>query len=135
MSVRQLLVFLALLITSVCPFLSIFFFFFKQKTAYEMRISDWSSDFVLFRSLVSVVMNENTSRGFDWSQFNFSFGAEPDTGTGTTPGTGLPGTGVPGTGTGTGSNTPKGSLFSFGNDALRIFNPAANILEIGRAQF
>src|SRR3546814_3950362 len=27
------------------PFLfSLFFFFFKQKTAYEMRISDWSSD-------------------------------------------------------------------------------------------
>src|SRR3546814_425484 len=25
-------------------FISIFFFFFKQKTAYEMRISDWSSD-------------------------------------------------------------------------------------------
>src|SRR3546814_3980172 len=24
--------------------LYIFFFFFKQKTAYEMRISDWSSD-------------------------------------------------------------------------------------------
>src|SRR3546814_2079555 len=23
---------------------TIFFFFFKQKTAYEMRISDWSSD-------------------------------------------------------------------------------------------
>src|SRR3546814_10296456 len=27
--------------TSVCLF---FFLFFKQKTAYEMRISDWSSD-------------------------------------------------------------------------------------------
>src|SRR3546814_3489594 len=26
----------------VCP--SFYFFFFKQKTAYEMRISDWSSD-------------------------------------------------------------------------------------------
>src|SRR3546814_6300169 len=26
----------------ICLFL--FFFFFKQKTAYEMRISDWSSD-------------------------------------------------------------------------------------------
>src|SRR3546814_8176532 len=26
----------------MCVF--IFFFFFKQKTAYEMRISDWSSD-------------------------------------------------------------------------------------------
>src|SRR3546814_6041015 len=25
-------------------FYLIFFFFFKQKTAYEMRISDWSSD-------------------------------------------------------------------------------------------
>src|SRR3546814_2773225 len=30
---------------SVCSIVSfIFFFFFKQKTAYEMRISDWSSD-------------------------------------------------------------------------------------------
>src|SRR3546814_2450220 len=29
----------------VCSILlSVFFFFFKQKTAYEMRISDWSSD-------------------------------------------------------------------------------------------
>src|SRR3546814_10056495 len=25
-------------------FVRVFFFFFKQKTAYEMRISDWSSD-------------------------------------------------------------------------------------------
>src|SRR3546814_2669254 len=29
-------------ITILCD--SCFFFFFKQKTAYEMRISDWSSD-------------------------------------------------------------------------------------------
>src|SRR3546814_6815613 len=28
----------------VVYFVSFFFFFFKQKTAYEMRISDWSSD-------------------------------------------------------------------------------------------
>src|SRR3546814_8622605 len=28
----------------VCLFVFFFFFFFKQKTAYEMRISDWSSD-------------------------------------------------------------------------------------------
>src|SRR3546814_8393791 len=27
-----------------CFFLFMFFCFFKQKTAYEMRISDWSSD-------------------------------------------------------------------------------------------
>src|SRR3546814_5097891 len=39
----------------VCVFL---FFFFKQKTAYEMRISDWSSD-VCSSDLIRVsVMNE-----------------------------------------------------------------------------
>src|SRR3546814_1689144 len=27
-----------------CAFVLLFFFFFKQKTAYELRISDWSSD-------------------------------------------------------------------------------------------
>src|SRR3546814_4413138 len=27
-----------------CLLLTVFLFFFKQKTAYEMRISDWSSD-------------------------------------------------------------------------------------------
>src|SRR3546814_14381080 len=28
----------------LCRYLCMFFFFFKQKTAYELRISDWSSD-------------------------------------------------------------------------------------------
>src|SRR3546814_5752141 len=28
----------------ICRVMYIYFFFFKQKTAYEMRISDWSSD-------------------------------------------------------------------------------------------
>src|SRR3546814_3655122 len=37
-----LYVWLVWFIVSVCMFF--FFFFFKQKTAYEMRISDWSSD-------------------------------------------------------------------------------------------
>src|SRR3546814_9132250 len=31
-------------ISHVSMCISFFFFFFKQKTAYEMRISDWSSD-------------------------------------------------------------------------------------------
>src|SRR3546814_7215323 len=31
------------MVLSICCVL-VFFFFFKQKTAYEMRISDWSSD-------------------------------------------------------------------------------------------
>src|SRR3546814_6374753 len=33
-----------LLVVSLFLFFIFFFFFFKQKTAYEMRISDWSSD-------------------------------------------------------------------------------------------
>src|SRR3546814_10250239 len=33
-----------LVYVSVFLFLFFFFFFFKQKTAYEMSISDWSSD-------------------------------------------------------------------------------------------
>src|SRR3546814_5473125 len=36
-------VFYVICMTLVCCLYS-FFFFFKQKTAYEMRISDWSSD-------------------------------------------------------------------------------------------
>src|SRR3546814_3149634 len=34
--------YIVVVVRSVCAVL--FFFFFKQKTAYEMRISDWSSD-------------------------------------------------------------------------------------------
>src|SRR3546814_8558641 len=36
--------FFFLFIFSICWFFLVVFFFFKQKTAYEMRISDWSSD-------------------------------------------------------------------------------------------
>src|SRR3546814_10510206 len=35
---------LELYMECMCLLLSVWFFFFKQKTAYEMRISDWSSD-------------------------------------------------------------------------------------------
>src|SRR3546814_4434312 len=37
----------------------IFFFFFKQKTAYEMRISDWSSD-VCSSDLIIIIMVPDT---------------------------------------------------------------------------
>src|SRR3546814_997077 len=40
----------------VVLFCSLMFFFFKQKTAYEMRISDWSSD-VCSSDLANRVMN------------------------------------------------------------------------------
>src|SRR3546814_3495617 len=36
--------FVFVVICFVCMIVFSFFFFFKQKTAYEMRISDWSSD-------------------------------------------------------------------------------------------
>src|SRR3546814_4656365 len=37
-----------------------FFFFFKQKTAYEMRISDWSSDVCSSDLLLDVLDNNPT---------------------------------------------------------------------------
>src|SRR3546814_979455 len=41
---RYVYILIALCIFIFIFFFSFFFFFFKQKTAYEMRISDWSSD-------------------------------------------------------------------------------------------
>src|SRR3546814_19897842 len=45
-------------------FILLFVFFFKQKTAYEMRISDWSSD-VCSSDLSLAPMNTDTRSG--WS--------------------------------------------------------------------
>src|SRR3546814_638883 len=45
----------------VCVFLFFLFFFFKQKTAYEMRISDWSSD-VCSSDLVAVDLDQGRER-------------------------------------------------------------------------
>src|SRR3546814_2135158 len=43
-------------------------FFFKQKTAYEMRISDWSSD-VCSSDLFSVALPDGPSRGYVCENF------------------------------------------------------------------
>src|SRR3546814_16026600 len=43
----------------------VFFFFFKQKTAYEMRISDWSSD---------VCSSDLTGGGWSYTGRNLHFG-------------------------------------------------------------
>src|SRR3546814_1247323 len=49
----------------------VYFFFFKQKTAYEMRISDWSSD-VCSSDLTAEIWNERMMprraicAGFSW---------------------------------------------------------------------
>src|SRR3546814_5318622 len=43
-SLIVLLVYLVVISMLILCFLIFSFFFFKQKTAYEMRISDWSSD-------------------------------------------------------------------------------------------
>src|SRR3546814_3834972 len=42
--VSQCLIDIAYVCSEMCFFFVYDFFFFKQKTAYEMRISDWSSD-------------------------------------------------------------------------------------------
>src|SRR3546814_9140758 len=41
-----------------------FFFFFKQKTAYEVRISDWSSD-VCSSDLLDALARAKRGEGFD----------------------------------------------------------------------
>src|SRR3546814_8178530 len=38
------IVVLVMVLFTILVVMCVFFFFFKQKTAYEMRISDWSSD-------------------------------------------------------------------------------------------
>src|SRR3546814_11339395 len=43
------------------------FFFFKQKTAYEMRISDWSSD-VCSSDLLDMQIERNGGLDLAWSQ-------------------------------------------------------------------
>src|SRR3546814_18889151 len=40
----QMCSFIFIIVVQLCYFCLYFFFFFKQKTEYEMRISDWSSD-------------------------------------------------------------------------------------------
>src|SRR3546814_6207648 len=59
----------------------IFFFFFKQKTAYEMRISDWSSDVCssdLFYPLVSLdVLAHEVSHGFTEQNSNLEYAYQP----------------------------------------------------------
>src|SRR3546814_8059052 len=44
-------------VLSLLLFVFVLFFFFKQKTAYEMRISDWSSDVCSSDLLVSSPLN------------------------------------------------------------------------------
>src|SRR3546814_887148 len=57
-------------LTVVCSCLMLIcfvFFFFKQKTAYEMRISDWSSD-VCSSDLILIVVNDERLTDFEcWS--------------------------------------------------------------------
>src|SRR3546814_1022144 len=52
----------------VIMFFVLFFFFFKQKTAYEMRISDWSSD-VCSSDLSSDASNLETSAVLDGDEW------------------------------------------------------------------
>jgi len=118
---------------------------------YLIRLGRNASEVTMQIALVSVVMNEQTSRGFDWSQFSLAFGtdaaAQATSGLGglngntdTTGGVGGIGTGGTGTGTGTTvDTTQKSTLFKLTNDAARLFVPGVNIfgtkqpLDIGGA--
>src|SRR3546814_3446334 len=57
-------------------YLFLFFFFFKQKTAYEMRISDWSSD-VCSSDLVGSIMSPYSEK-FDCKNSDHGQCIHPD---------------------------------------------------------
>src|SRR3546814_6013628 len=66
-----------------------FFFFFKQKTAYEMRISDWSSDVCSsdLRLVYSSALPSRLGKGTDASRLSLTFGFMlPSSGVPNTPG-------------------------------------------------
>ncbi|AXK44106.1 hypothetical protein [Erythrobacter aureus] len=102
---------------------------------YLLRLGRNAAEVTMQVALVSVTMNEDTSRGFDWSQFNLTFG-DPYSTTGSsgsdgglTEGGGA-GEFLAGDGNGNGSvggGLPTDGLFSFGNDALRYFNPGVKL--------
>src|SRR3546814_4504433 len=50
-------------ISFLSSMISMFFFFFKQKTAYEMRISDWSSDVCSSDLLLNNAADANAAAG------------------------------------------------------------------------
>src|SRR3546814_9495026 len=53
----------------ICFFLIVFFFFFKQKTAYEMRISDWSSDVCSSDLIIEGIRDEVIAEnGWQWRE-------------------------------------------------------------------
>src|SRR3546814_2974860 len=60
---------------SVFIILCCFFFFFKQKTAYEMRISDWSSD-VCSSDLYGRTSSVNSAETMRVAQYHVPLGAE-----------------------------------------------------------
>src|SRR3546814_2305341 len=53
----------------VLLFVFVVFFFFKQKTAYEMRISDWSSD-VCSSDLIEAAGGEAMSNGGSVTEYD-----------------------------------------------------------------
>lgn len=100
---------------------------------YLVRLGRNASEVTMQVALVSVVMNEATARGFDWSQFSLNFGtdaaAASQTGVGTgTGGTVGGGTGTGGTGTGTTPvATQESTLFKLTTDATRLFVPGVKL--------
>src|SRR3546814_5919691 len=64
----------------LCYSFFVFFFFFKQKTAYEMRISDWSSD-VCSSDLYVAFTDADCRPASDWLEKALAAaGRHPDAG-------------------------------------------------------
>jgi hypothetical protein len=106
---------------------------------YLIRLGRNASEVTMQVALVSVVMNEQTARGFDWSQFSGTFGTDQsatatdgiggiggNTGGGNTGGVGGIGTGGT-TGTGTTPTQQTSTLAKLTTDVASLFLPKVNI--------
>ncbi len=102
---------------------------------YLLRLGRNAAEVTMQVALVSVTMNEESARGFDWSQFNLTFGdpysttGDAGSGGGASEGGGVSDW-LAGDGNGNpmaGGGLPENGLFSFGSEALRYFNPAVKM--------
>src|SRR3546814_7516234 len=65
------------LVLIVSRFFQSLVFFFKQKTAYEVRISDWSSDVCSSDLLTAVEIGDDAEKIFDGVNLALLVGARP----------------------------------------------------------
>lgn len=94
---------------------------------YLLRLGRNASEVTMQVALVSVVMNEASSKGFDWGAFSFAFGGSASSTTSTTNPSDPFNNGSTGS-----TTTPRDALFKFNKDSISLFEPAVKLLGVRR---